>query len=182
MRRPRLTKLFGLVVAALLCTAAWGAAPPQPGTINYIEGQASIDGRVLNDTSVGSVKLDADQSLSTESGRVEILLTPGVFLRIGNNSVAQMISPGLANTVLTLQHGRALVEVADILPENNVVINEGAASTRLLKAGLYDFDADHGVIRVYDGKAAVQTSGRQLDVKGGHQLNLNETGKLKAQK
>jgi len=43
---------------------------------------------------------------------------------------------------VALQKGRAMVEVADIHPENNVRVTEGGASAQLLKAGLYDFDAD----------------------------------------
>ena len=93
-----------------------------------------------------------------------------------------MISPGLADTVLALQKGRAMVEVADIRPENNVRISESGASTQLLKTGLYDFDADRGQIRVYDGKAIVQVAGQKIELKSGRQLNLNATGKLKARK
>jgi hypothetical protein len=47
---------------------------------------------------------------------------------------------------------------------------------------LYDFDAGHGQIRVFDGKALVQTVGRQIEVKGGRQLTLAATDKLKARK
>ena len=75
-----------------------------------------------------------------------------------------------------------MVEVADIRPENNVRIGENGSSTQLLKAGLYDFDADRGLIRVFDGKAVVQTAGQHIEVKSGHQLTLNAAGKLKAHK
>jgi hypothetical protein len=93
-----------------------------------------------------------------------------------------MISPGLANTVLALEKGRGMVEVADIRPENNVRVGESGASTQLLKAGLYDFEADRGLISVFDGKAIVQVAGQQIELKSGRQLNLNATGKLKARK
>jgi hypothetical protein len=83
---------------------------------------------------------------------------------------------------MALQKGRAIIEVADIRPENNVRIAENGSSTQLQKAGLYDFDADRGLIRVFDGKAVVQAGGRQIEVKSGRQLNLNAVGKLKAQK
>src|ERR1017187_7941019 len=166
-----------LFPAALLLSPAWGSAPPQPGTINYIEGQASVGGQALGEKSVGTAKLAASQSLSTQDGRVEILLTPGIFFRVDDNSSVRMISPGLADTVLALDKGRAMVEVADIRPENNIRVNEGGESTRLLKAALYDFDADRGQIRVFDGKAFVQAGGREIEVKSGRQLNLIATGK-----
>jgi hypothetical protein len=93
-----------------------------------------------------------------------------------------MNSPGLADTITTLQKGRAMIEVAEIRPENNVRIAENNSSTQLLKPGLYDFDSDHGLIRVFDGTAIVQVAGQQIQVKSGRQLNLSAVGKLRAQK
>lgn len=182
MKRSRSQALMGFFLAALICSPVWGAVPPQPGTINYAEGQSSIGGLALGENSAGSARLMAGQSLSTQNGRAEVLLTPGVFFRIGNNSTVDMISPDLANTILLLQKGRALVEVTDIRPENNLRINENGASVQLIKPGLYDIDADRDQIRVFDGKAVVQTNGRQVEVKGGRQLNLQSPDRLKAQK
>ncbi len=179
MKRSSLKTIGGFIFLGLLGPLARGANPPQPGTINYVEGQASMGGQTLNENSVGSVKLSAGQTASTEVGKLEILLTPGIFLRIGDRSSVQMISPGLANTVVQLQKGRALVEVAEIFPANNIRVNIGAASAQLVKAGLYDFDADRGLILVFDGKAVVQTAGREIEVKAGHDLNLNAARKLK---
>jgi len=182
MKRSRWQAPTGLFLAALIGSPAWGAVPPQPGTINYIEGQSSIGGQALGEISAGSVRLRASQSLSTQDGRAEVLLAPGVFLRSGNNSSIDMISPDLANTILFLQKGRALVEVAAIRPENNIRINVNGASAQLLKPGLYDIDADHGQIRVFDGKALVQANGRQVEVKSEHQFNLNIQVAPKARK
>jgi hypothetical protein len=183
MKRSRWEAVVGgFFLAALLSSPVWGSIPPQPGTVNYIEGQATIGVQPLTEQSVGSAKLAAGQSISTENGRAEILLTPGIFLRLDHNSSLQMISPGLADTIMTLEKGRAVVEVADIHRENNIRISDNDASAQLLKAGLYDFDADHSVIRVFDGKALVQVAGQNVEVKSGHQLTLNAAGRLKAQK
>ena len=38
----------GFIVLGL---SAWGSLPPQPGTINYVEGQASIGGQTLGENS-----------------------------------------------------------------------------------------------------------------------------------
>jgi hypothetical protein len=178
MRQP-LKAVGGFFLAALLLSPAWGSVPPQPGTVNYIEGQAAIGSQALTEKSAGSTKLAAGQSLSTENGRAEILLTPGIFVRVGDHSSVQMISPGLADTIMTLQKGRVMVEVAEIHPENNVRMAENGSSTHLLKVGLYDFDADRGLIRVFDGKAEVQTSGHHIELKSGRQLALNAVGRLK---
>jgi len=174
----------GVFSAALLCAAlcipACASIPPQPGMLNYVEGQAAIGNQALSPNSAGSVKLAAGESLMTQNGKAELLLTPGVFLRIAGNSQIQMVSPDIANTVLTLQTGRALVEVDRIYTANNVRINENGASVELTKPGLYDFDADHGQIRVFDGKAEAQVGGRTISLNKGHELALNQPGKLKS--
>jgi len=174
---------FGGFFLTALCSPAWGdSLPPQPGVVNYTEGQAAIGGVPLNSNSAGSVKLDPGQAVTTQSGKVEMLLTPGVFLRVGSNSVVQMVSPALENTVVRVDKGRAMVEVDQVHPENNIRVEQNGASTKLVKAGLYDFDADHGQIRVFDGQAEVLVGGRDMEVKSEHELSLNMTGKLKAQK
>ena len=182
MPRSSVKRLSIFFLAALLSGPVRAAEPPQPGTINYIEGQVSVDGQALAEKAVGAVKLTAGQSLATQDGRAEILLTPGIFFRAGNHSEVQMISPDLANTILMIRKGRALVEVADIHPESNVRINENNASAQVLKPGLYDFDADRHAVRVFEGKAAVQGNGQRTIVKSGHELILNLAGKLKARK
>ena len=35
--------LGGFFLAALMSAPAWGAAPPQPGTLNYVEGQVNLN-------------------------------------------------------------------------------------------------------------------------------------------
>ncbi len=182
MKNSRLKILPSLFLAALICGPALAAAPPQPGTVNYVEGQAAIDGSPVTESSIGAIALRANQILNTQDGRAELLLTPGVFLRLGNNGAVQMNSSGLADTIVTLERGRALVEVAQILPENNIVVNENGAGVRLLKPGLYDFDSNLGVVRVYDGKASIQANGHAIEVKGDHELDLKSTGNLKAKK
>jgi len=103
MKRLWMTAFGGFFLTALLCSPAWGdAIPPQPGVINYSVGQAAIGGQPLNANSAGSVKLDSGQSITTQNGKVEMLLTPGVFLRIAPNSTVRMISPAIENTALSV--------------------------------------------------------------------------------
>ena len=168
MKRSWWKAVGGFFLAALLFSPAWGSVTPQPGTVNYIEGQAALGSQTLTENSVGQAKLGAGESLTTANGRAEILLTPGVFLRIDNASSVRMATPGLADTIATLEKGRAMVDVAEIRPENNIRINVNGASAQLLKVGLYDFDASLGLIRVFDGKAMVQTGGKPMEVGSGH--------------
>ena len=181
MKRVRLASVAAAFLTALLCSSAWASAPPSPGTVNYVEGQVTLNGQILDEKSIGSAKLAAGESLVTQDGRAEILLNPGICLRIDHHSSAQMNTPGLPDTVVTLQTGLAMAEVADLHPQNDVQITAAGASTRLIKVGLYDFDADHRLLRVFDGEAVVQVAGREVKVKSGHELNLQST-KPKAEK
>jgi hypothetical protein len=174
---PRLKAI--LLSLATMCAPvalAQTANPAVPGTVNYVEGSASISGQPLNQQSVGYAQLQPGQVLQTANGRVELLLTPGVFLRVGENSAVRMISPNLLNTQIALDHGRADIEVDEIHPRNDIQVAQGGANTRPLKDGLYAFDADKGTVRVFKGEAALlqETGGVQkaLKVKGDHQVAL----------
>jgi FecR protein len=185
MRLSGLKLIASGFLAALLSAPAWAANPALPGTLNYVEGQVSIGTEALNAKSVGSTNLATGQTITTETGKAEVLLTPGVFFRLGDNSAATMMSPSLTNTEIALNEGQALVEVDDIHKDNLLRVQEDGATTELLKAGIYGFDAGNGDIRVFKGEALVQDGEHQVKVKGGHQLtveNLNSAGKLKTTK
>jgi hypothetical protein len=145
-----------------------------------VEGQATLGGQPLDRNAAGAVTLQPGQMLATQNGRAEILLTPGVFFRLGNNSSAEMVSPDLVNTEIRLSKGRALVEVDWLQKENRIRIDVGGTPVELQEKGLYDFDADHSQVRVFDGRAAAMQGTREVHVQGGHEMALNAP-KLKAQ-
>ena len=175
---PRSKVLMTLSLATTLCAAAFGqnANPARPGTLNYIEGQGSIDGQALTSGSVGKAEIAPGETIETGNGKAEVLLTPGVFLRLDSNSSVKMVSPNLTHTEVEVDRGRAEVEVDEIYKQNNLLVDEGHTQTQLLKGGLYEFDAAGGDLRVFDGKAAVFASDdrqKPVVVKGGHELTLN---------
>src|SRR5215468_4488685 len=184
MRNLRLSALAALFLAVGLAAAiARASQPPKtayPGTVNYGEGQVSIGSQNPGATEIGSVRLEPQQTLTTADGKAEVLLTPGVFLRLGERSAVEMISPSLTNTEVALNHGEATIEVASIYPQNRIVIDEGRAKTRLLKVGFYDFDADRREVRVFSGKAELQDGDRRVTIKSGHEVTLGSAN-LKAQ-
>ncbi len=185
MKLSRFQAVLGVILAAVLSAPAWGtntdAKAAIPGTVNYVEGQASIGDQTLNADAIGSAQLQADESLSTGKGKAEVLLTPGVFLRLGDNSAVRMVSPSITTTELAVNQGVAMLEVTQLYPQNDIRISTDGATTRIEKTGLYAFDASQGQIRVFDGKADVQYEDSNVTIKGGHELALNTNGKLKAQ-
>src|SRR3981189_2638274 len=177
MSESRLIGVAGVFLAAALSVPAWGTDPAQPkphaarpGGLNYVEGQVSVEGQALGAGAIGYTELSPGQSLETGAGKAELLLTPGVFFRLGDNSSAVLISPSLTDTELRLDKGEATVEVAELHPQNNIVIAEDGAKVRLAKTGLYEFDADHNVVRVYQGQANVEVNGQNIEAKSEHRL------------
>jgi hypothetical protein len=149
------------------------AEPARPGTVNYIEGAAFIDGRPINNRSVGSIALNPGDELTTGAGKAEILLTPGIFLRVDDQSEVKMISPDLTQTQVELEKGRAAVEVDQIFPQNMIQIVDGGVTTQLMKTGYYEFDANQPEAMVFDGRAEVQLANDKWEtVKDHHELAL----------
>lgn len=152
-----LLSLVALAAPALMAQNQMQQAPP--GTVNYVEGAVSVDGQHMSTSDVGSKVLQPGQVLSTSNGRAEILLTPGVFLRVGHNSSVQMVNPDLMKTQVRVTNGRASVEVDSIYKQNHLEIAEDGVVTRLEKRGLYEFNANKGLVRTYKGVARVYVNG-----------------------
>jgi FecR-like protein len=165
--------ILAVIVSANAQTERSANQQGRPGSLNYVEGRVLMGTEVIDPKSVGSAELEAGQTLTTEEGKAEILLTPGAFLRLGDNSAVKVISLGLTNTELQVRKGRALIEVAEIHKENDLRVRVNEVTTELVKDGLYEFDADLNLVRVFDGKADVQRDSTQVEVKGGHQSSFN---------
>jgi FecR protein len=166
-------KTIALLGLGILCMPAFAANPARPGALNYVEGNATIDGNTVTDKNVGSTDLNPGQELTTQAGRAEILLTPGVFLRLDDNSAVKMISPDLTRTQIELDRGRAAVEVDQIYKENVLDVMDAGVTTQLLKNGFYEFDANQPEAMVFSGQAAVEVDdGKYRTVKSHHELAL----------
>jgi hypothetical protein len=150
-----------------------------PGTVNYVEGQVAIDGNPLNAKQEGNIQVLPNQSLMTASGRAEMLLSPGVFVRSDNNSEIRMVSPDLIDPTIEVVRGRAMIEVDQKLKDARIGVLEHGASTSILKQGLYRFDASQGSIAVIDGQAKVTENGNTKDIGKGREVSING-GPLKA--
>ena len=169
---------------ALLATAGLAAAQQRPrmampGTLNYFEGQVSVNGQPLAPNQLGSVDLASGGVLDTGNGKAELLLSPGVILRAGHNSEIRMISTGPANPRVEVVRGEALVEVDRKVPAAQVEIMEGNADASLLKEGLYRFDGNQGNIQVIEGKARVMRNGQSKEIGKGKEIVLS-AARLKA--
>jgi hypothetical protein len=172
--------------AALLLAAVPGSAVPTripaPGTVNYVEGQVAVNGRNVTAGTTNTTQLGVNQTLDTGQGKAELLLTPGVFFRLGENSEVRMVSPGLADTEVALVKGSAMLEAAGLYKENNLSIQVDGAKTKIEKNGLYGFNADQPSVNVLDGEATVWEGDSHITLKKGHEVLLASGQPFKSEK
>ena len=73
-------------------------------------------GAIAGATGAGNgAEIESEESATADKLLTEILLTPGVFLRVDHHSSVRMVSPGLADTIVTLEKGRATGVYEDFL-------------------------------------------------------------------
>jgi len=169
-----MSKVLPLALAVLGAGSAWSQSiiSAHSGVIHYVEGQVSVDGKAVQPKFAEFPDVKTGQTLAAEDGRAEILLTPGVFLRVAEASSVRMISNKLADTRVEIVTGSALVEVGELLADNAIALQFHDAQIALIKKGLYRIDADPGRLRVYEGESRVTSGSQTLSVKRGHEVEF----------
>ncbi len=173
--------LTGFFVTAMYAMPQAYTISAKPGVVNYVEGNAFVNGRQISAQGQKATFLNANDTISTDVGKAEVLLTPGVFLRVGNNTQVRMISPSLTDTQVEVTKGEAMIEADDIVKDSHVSVIDGGGVASIEKNGLYRFTADptHS-IAVLEGKAQVSYGDRKTDIGKGKEVNLEDN--LKSQK
>ena len=174
MRPARRVLLWGMAFAAgTVAAQAQSVISARSGLIHYVEGQVYLGDEQVDSKFGNFPEVKENAQLRTAEGRAEVLLTPGVFLRLGENSSFRMVTNRLIDTRLELLSGTAIVEAEDIPKDNSVTVVYKDASAHVLKKGLYRFDATAGELRVYDGAAQVSAGEKTVQVNEGHQIALD---------
>jgi len=162
------------VMFATACLAMGQAEMANPGTVNFVEGQATIAGRPIGTTQKGKAVVGAGQVLETQNGKAEMLLTPGVFVRLDDHSAVRMISPSIVDTRVELLRGQAMLEAAQVQKENHLAVADGGVNTLIQKPGIYEFRATQPTVMVYDGRAEVVQNDKTIDLGKGKELVMGQ--------
>jgi hypothetical protein len=161
----------GLIFAG--AAAAQNAISAKAGMVNYVEGAVFLDGKAAKVTLDNFPQMRNGSELRTEEGRAEVLLGPGVLLRLGENSAVRMVSDEIMATRVEFLSGSAVVESAEVAKDQSLTFIYKGASIDLAKKGLYRFDGEPPQVRVYDGEARVVRDGQTQAVKSSHLLRLD---------
>jgi len=174
----RATRLLATVLA-LTALAALATAQQlisaKSGLIHYVEGRVLLDGKAVEPKFGQFPQMNEQSQLRAEQGRAEVLLAPGVFLRLGESSAVRMISNKLTDTRLEVLDGSLLLECAEMRKDTPILLLFRDAKIWLREDGLYRVNAAPPELRVYDGEAGVEQARQPLTVKKGRVLALDGT-------
>jgi hypothetical protein len=161
---------LGMLAAGSAC--AQYVISSHSGVLQYVEGRAFLGDKPVEPKFGQFPDIKENQEFRTEAGRAEVLLTPGVFLRLGENSSIKILSNRLTDTRVEVLTGSAMIESDEIPKDNAIELVYKGNSVRLQKQGLYRLDTEPASFKVYEGEAVVRDASGQLTLKGGKGTNL----------
>lgn len=142
------------------------------GAVNYVDGKVSLEkskGKAKSGYLVkGDVLENEDKVKTNAQGRAEILLNPGSYVRLAENSEFKFISNSLEDLKVRLNAGSAIFEVITD-GAFDFVVETPKSSFKLAKSGIYRLDAlsdGSGKMTVWKGRA-YYGQGKKDYVKGG---------------
>jgi hypothetical protein len=180
--RGRILLSFVLLLGFYREVAAQDVVSASSGVLQYFEGKVVLDGKPIEHKAAVFPSLNNGSSISTEKGRAELLLTPGVYLRLDENSGARMISNSLSDTRLELTQGSAILDNFNASPSDAIVLIYEGSEVRFATPGIYRMDSDVGELQAYSGDATVTHHGVRTTVDSSHryyfglELTTGKTG------
>lgn len=163
--------LFSLALVSLISFSApaQSVIAVRSGVVHFMEGSVFIDDQPLEPTFGTFPMIKEGSRLWTGNGRVEVLLTPGVFLRLDENSSIRMITNSLSDTRVEFMRGSMILDSGDPTAGNSVVVMYKDWQIRFPEHGVYRIDTDPAaVLQAYSGEAQVTQGGKPSKVDPSH--------------
>ena len=162
-------------MTAAVCSAQ-GITSAHSGLLHYSEGTVMVDGTAVESKVGKFIEIKENSVLKTAQGRAEILLTPGVYLRVGENTEIKMLDNRLLSTRVELLSGSALVESDDpevSVKDPAVTIVYKDYQIQPLKFGIFELTSDPSQMKVYKGQANVTAGAERSVVREGRLLSFS---------
>jgi len=167
-------RIFCLALAFFAISVyAQSVISARSGTIHYVEGKALLNGQEISPKFGEFPAMDNGSVLrTTDQGRVEILLSPGAILRVGESSSIRMVANALSDTQVELQSGKAVLECAEVMKGNQIALLVNGHAVSALKDVVVEATTQPAAVRVYKGEATVAAEGKVTTIRKGHEAFL----------
>jgi hypothetical protein len=163
---------LALVAVLALPVEGQSVISTRSGVIHFFEGAVYL-GDVPMEPHVGRFPCMAEGAeLRTAQGRAEVLLTPGVFLRMGERSAIRLVRNDLADTRVELLAGSAIVDSAEPGSGTSVTLIYKDWKVRFLQKGSYRIDSEPPRLSVRQGNAEVSAGATGTPVSVTQSMNL----------
>ncbi len=159
-----------LAASSYLC--AQSVVSVHSGVVHFLEGSVSIDGLPLTPKFGKFYDIQPGSKLETDRGRAEILLTPGVILRVDDNSSIRMVSNRLNGTRVEFVGGSAALDSRDAPPDPTLVLSFKTYQIRFHKPGRYRLNSVPAELQVMEGSAEIAMNGKSAQVSSGRSVSL----------
>jgi hypothetical protein len=134
------------------------------GVVHFFEGSVSLGDHPLEYQPGKFATVPKGAELRTAQGRAEVLLTPGVFLRLGDGSAIRMVDNDLSHTRVQLLSGSAVVDSDEPNSGTSVSLLYKQWSVRFREQGVYRIDCEPPRLWVLQGEAEVSTDSHDTPV------------------
>jgi hypothetical protein len=164
----------GVVFLILMGTQAYGqpVISAQAGLVHHTEGRVFLNEKLLPRQFGRFPQIRESEVFNTGRGRAEILLSPGVFLRLGQDTSIRMLSGRITDAKVELLSGEVVLETVELNGIESVTVALGEYSVSTSKRGLYRLEANPAGLRVLKGKALVVSGNRRVEVQKGREVML----------
>lgn len=147
------TFLFSLMLAAASSASAQHLISSKAGFVNRADGTVYVlrhdseDGKAGR-ASLGTQLRDGDQLSTDANSRAEILLNPGTYLRLDENSEVRAVTTSFSNTRFELLKGTVIIESSQIEKDAPIEIVTPNGPLALAKDSLIRVEAKNGATSV----------------------------------
>jgi hypothetical protein len=141
------------VIALAVAAHAQSVISTHAGLIHFFEGAVYLGDQPLESRLGKYTTMPQGAELRTADGRAEVLLTPGVFLRMGEQSAIRLIASDLADTQVELRTGAVMVDAGEPNADTSVTLVYKDWRVHFLQKGVYRIDSDPPRLWVRQGKA-----------------------------
>ena len=155
---------LAMVTALALPAAGQSVISARSGVIHFFEGSVYLRDQPLEPHPGKFTMLAQGDELRTAQGSAEVLLTPGVFLRIGKQGAIRMVANNLADTRVELLAGSAIIGSDKPTANTSVTLICRKWKVHFLREGTYRIDSEPPRLWVEQGKAEVSAEGTALPV------------------
>jgi hypothetical protein len=153
--------VFSLMAGLAMSASGQAVISTRSGLVHFFEGAVTVGGQPLETHFGKFTAIPEGAELRTGQGRAEVLLTPGVFLRVGEKSAIRMAATALANTRVEVLAGSAMVESAESAAGTSVTLIYKDWNIRQAREGNYRVDCDPPRLQVRGGTVEVWTAGAE---------------------